>query len=166
MPGASLPPRIGVPRLSGYYSGMIYLASQSPRRAALLRQIGVEHEVYVSNIDESRLASESPQEYVCRMATSKARVAFSELVKKQDCCVVLAADTTIELDGDIIGKPADRSHCHCILKKLSGRQHHVLTAVALATTEQLESTDHQPGALQESVTSGDRSLLCQCGTDG
>ena len=145
---------------------MIYLASQSPRRAALLRQIGVEHEVYVSNIDESRLASESPQEYVCRMATSKARVAFSELVKKQDCCVVLAADTTIELDGDIIGKPADRSHCHCILKKLSGRQHHVLTAVALATTEQLESTDHQPGALQESVTSGDRSLLCQCGTDG
>jgi len=52
---------------------MIYLASQSPRRAELLRQIGVEYEVYVSDIDESRLASESPEEYVCRMAKSKAR---------------------------------------------------------------------------------------------
>ena len=117
---------------------MIYLASQSPRRAELLRQIGVEYEVYVSDIDESRLASEPTDDYVCRMATSKARIAVSEIKKKQDSCVVLAADTTIELDGDIIGKPADRSHCHCILQKLSGRQHHVLTAVALATTERLE----------------------------
>jgi len=117
---------------------MIYLASQSPRRADLLRQIGVEFEVYASDIDERRLASESPDEYVCRMATSKARAAVSEVSKIQNSCVVLAADTTIELDGDIIGKPADRSHCQCILHRLSGRQHHVLTAVALATTERLE----------------------------
>ncbi len=117
---------------------MIYLASQSPRRAELLRQIGVEFEVYVSDIDESKLASETPTEYVCRMATGKARVAISELAGKREPCVVLAADTTIELDGDIIAKPVDRSHCHCILEKLSGRQHQVLTAVALATPERLE----------------------------
>jgi septum formation protein len=117
---------------------MIYLASQSPRRAELLRQIGVEFEVCASDIDERKLASESPREYVCRMATSKARMALSELAKTRDSFAVLAADTTIELDGDIIGKPADRSQCRCILQKLSGRQHHVLTAVALATTERLE----------------------------
>ena len=105
---------------------MIYLASQSPRRAELLRQIGVEFEVYVSDIDESKLASETPTEYVCRMATGKARVAISELAGKREPCVVLAADTTIELDGDIIAKPVDRSHCHCILEKLSGRQHGLL----------------------------------------
>jgi len=117
---------------------MIYLASQSPRRAELLRQIGVEFEVYASDIDEDRLITESPDEYVCRMAQTKARVAVDELANPRDSCVVLAADTTIELDGDIIGKPADRSHCRCILRKLSGRQHFVLTAVALATQERLE----------------------------
>lgn len=117
---------------------MIYLASQSPRRAELLRQIGVEYEVYASDIDESRLASETPQEYVCRIAQTKARVALAAISKTQDRCVVLAADTTIELDGDIIGKPADRDHCRCILQQLSGRQHDVLTAVALATPERLE----------------------------
>lgn len=117
---------------------MIYLASQSPRRAELLRQIGVEYEVYASDIDESRLASETPQEYVCRIAQTKARVALAAISKTQDRCVVLAADTTIELDGDIIGKPADRDHCRCILQQLSGRQHGVLTAVALATPERLE----------------------------
>jgi septum formation protein len=117
---------------------MIYLASQSPRRAELLGQIGVDFEIHASEIDESRLASEPPQDYVCRMAQTKARVALSDILKTRDSCIVLAADTTIELDGDIIGKPADRSHCHCILQKLSGRQHQVLTAVALATEERLQ----------------------------
>ena len=117
---------------------MIYLASQSPRRADLLRQIGVEFEVYASDIDERRLASESPDEYVCRMATSKARAAVSEVSKIQNSCVVLAADTTIELDGDIIGKPADRTQCCSILQQLSARQHLVLSAVALATQGDLK----------------------------
>ena len=117
---------------------MIYLASQSPRRAELLRQIGVEHKVHASDIDESRLDSEPPDEYVCRMAQTKARVAFAELSGVHENCVVLAADTTIEVDGDIIGKPSDTDHCSCILRKLSGRQHQVLTAVALATAEGLD----------------------------
>ena len=138
MPGPPLPSRIVGPGLSGYHIEMIYLASQSPRRAELLRQIGVEFEVYASDIDEDRLVTESPDEYVCRMAQTKARVAVDELAKTRDSCVVLAADTTIEFDGDIIGKPADRGHCCSILRRLSGRQHFVLSAVALATRERLE----------------------------
>jgi len=118
---------------------MIYLASQSPRRAELLRQIGVEHQVYASAIDESKLCSESPEEYVSRMAETKARVASAALAKTQACALVLAADTTIAIDGEIIGKPVDRDDCCQILRRLSGRQHLVLTAVALASGDQMES---------------------------
>ncbi len=123
---------------------MIYLASRSPRRAELLRQIGVDFAVHDVDIDESRLPAEAAGEYVCRMATTKARIAAAQIVDermvdeltaagRQESCAVLAADTTIALDDDIIGKPADRDQCRCILQRLSARQHQVLTAVALAT---------------------------------
>jgi septum formation protein len=118
---------------------MIYLASQSPRRAELLRQIGVEYEVYASAIDETMLATESPEEYVSRMAETKARVASAAIAKTRACGAVLAADTTIVLDGEIIGKPSDQDDCCRILRRLSGRQHQVLTAVALASGDRLES---------------------------
>jgi septum formation protein len=112
---------------------MIYLASRSPRRAELLRQIGVDFRVHDIDIDESRSPGESATEYVCRMATTKARIALEQIAGQQESSVVLAADTTIALDDDIIGKPADRDQCRCILEQLSARQHLVLTAVALAT---------------------------------
>jgi len=118
---------------------MIYLASQSPRRAELLQQIGVEHQVYGSAIDESKLDTESPEEYVIRMAETKARVAYAAIARTQVSAVVLAADTTIAVDGEIIGKPVDRDDCCRILRRLSGRQHQVLTAVALASGSRLES---------------------------
>ena len=111
---------------------MIYLASRSPRRAELLHQIGVEFLVHDIDIDESRSPAESVAEYVCRMATSKARIATEQIAGRQELCVILAADTIIALDDDIIGKPADRDQCRCILGQLSARQHLVLTAVALA----------------------------------
>ncbi len=114
---------------------MICLASSSPRRAELLRQIGVEFIVHATHIDESRWEQESPVEYVCRMATSKARAAARELAASERLLPVLAADTTIALDGDIIGKPADRAQCRDILERLSSRQHLVLSAVALATDD-------------------------------
>ena len=117
---------------------MIYLASQSPRRAELLRQIGVEFEVYATDIDEQVNAGESPEDYVSRLAQSKARVAAAEISKSHGTWVVLAADTTIAIDGDIIGKPDDVAHCHCILSRLSAREHQVLTAVAVATPDRVE----------------------------
>jgi len=126
---------------------MIYLASRSPRRAELLHQIGVEFQLHDIDIDESRLPAESATDYVCRMATSKARIAAAEIAAEkivdekstgqQKPAVVLAADTTIALDDDIIGKPADRGQCRCILERLSARQHLVLTAVALATADDI-----------------------------
>jgi septum formation protein len=131
---------------------MIYLASRSPRRAELLRQTGVEFQLHDIDIDESRLPAESATDYVCRMATSKARIAAAEIAAEQVVderivhqlragqqrpVVVLAADNTIALDDDIIGKPADRDQCRCILERLSARQHLVLTAVALATEDDI-----------------------------
>jgi len=121
---------------------MIYLASRSPRRAELLRQTGVEFLLHDIDIDESRLPTESATDYVCRIATSKARIAAAEIAAEQlagwqESGVVLAADTTIALDDDIIGKPADRDQCRCILERLSARQHLVLTAVALATADDI-----------------------------
>jgi len=112
---------------------MIYLASRSPRRAELLDQIGVKFKVHAVDIDESRQRDETPIDYVYRMARKKAEVAAAEITLRQANYRVLAADTTIALDDDIIGKPADPEECRCILAKLSGRQHRVLTAIALAT---------------------------------
>jgi len=132
---------IGDPgQLSGYHASMIYLASRSPRRTELLHQIGVEFLLHDIDIDESRLSAESATDYVCRMATTKAgiareQIAHEKISTQQESCVVLAADTIIALDDDIIGKPADRDQCRCILERLSARQHLVLTAVALATVE-------------------------------
>ncbi len=116
---------------------MIYLASRSPRRAELLHQIGVEFSVHALDVDESRHGGETPAAYVCRLAEHKARVAAEALEQTDSDYRVVAADTTIAIDGDIIGKPADASGCRCILERLSARQHLVLTAVALATPGQI-----------------------------
>ncbi len=116
---------------------MIYLASRSPRRAELLHQIGVEFSVHALDVDESRQGGEAPAAYVCRLAEHKAQAAAAALEQTDPDYRVLAADTTIAIDGDIIGKPADAGGCRCILERLSARQHLVLTAVALATPGQI-----------------------------
>ena len=113
---------------------MIYLASRSPRRAELLDQIGVEFKVHALDIDESVRPGEAADEYVCRIAETKARQAAGQLASVDADFRVLAADTTIAIDGDIIGKPADACQCRGILEQLSAREHLVLTAVALATS--------------------------------
>ena len=121
---------------------MIYLASSSPRRAELLRQIGVEFRVLAVDIDESQLAAETPEQYVCRVAKAKAE-AVDKVADNSDI-PILAADTTIAIDGTIIGKPDGQKHCECILSKLSGRTHQVLTCVALryqGTTKLVLSTN-------------------------
>ena len=110
---------------------MIFLASQSPRRAELLRQIGVEFSVRVADIDESQLRDETPETYVRRIAAAKARAVFERETDDTRGIPVLAADTTIALDGEIIGKPDDVGDCCRILRRLSGREHDVLSAVTL-----------------------------------
>ena len=111
---------------------MIYLASASPRRQELLRQLGVEFEVMPSNILEVRQAGESPADYVLRVARDKAQFVARQ-VKERGLPVfpVLGADTEVVLDGEILGKPQDRAHGLALLRRLSGRTHEVLSAVCV-----------------------------------
>lgn len=119
---------------------MIYLASGSPRRAELLHQIGVEYEILAVDVDESINSDESPTDYVCRMARSKAKAAAQKKLIDPQVDAVIAADTIIAIDDKIIGKPADRSQCQCILSLLSGRKHWVMSAVALLYQQNLDFT--------------------------
>lgn len=108
----------------------IYLASASPRRSALLRQIFVPHQILIPNIDESRLEGEPPADYVVRLARAKAQRIWDRL-KPAELRPVLAADTTVALGDVIFGKPRDRAEGVAMLQQLSGRVHEVFTAVAL-----------------------------------
>jgi septum formation protein len=110
---------------------VLRLASASPRRRELLAQIGVPHSVKAAHIDESRKPSESAREYVLRLAKEKAECVWREAANLP----VLAADTTVVVDGDIFVKPRDRDDALQMLAALSNRTHEVLTAVALATTD-------------------------------
>lgn len=94
--------------------------------------------MHAIEIDETRRPEEPPAAYVSRLAQEKARAAACDLAAQRPDYCVLAADTTIALDGDIIGKPEDRQQCRCILGRLSARQHLVLTAVALATPGRID----------------------------
>ena len=108
----------------------IYLASASPRRSALLQQIAIPHQVCVPDVDESRLAGESPAEYVVRLARAKAQRVWQHLTPDQRR-PVLAADTTVALGNDIFGKPQHRSEAVAMLQRLSGVTHQVFTGVAV-----------------------------------
>ncbi len=108
---------------------VICLASMSPRRRELLAQIGVPHTVVAAHVDETLLPDESPPDYVARLARLKA----ATVRRRGEALPVLAADTTVVLDGAVYGKPADRAEGLAMLAALAGRAHQVLTAVALAT---------------------------------
>ena len=115
---------------------MIYLASASPRRQELLRQLGVEFEVMPSNILELRQAEESPADYVLRVARDKAQFVAKQVNERGLLILpVLGADTEVVLDGEILGKPQDRVHGMALLRRLSGRTHEVLSAVCVVDQE-------------------------------
>ncbi len=111
----------------------IILASRSPRRRELLEQIGVEHEVIDIDINESWNENEMPEDYVCRIAIEKAR-AGKALLKKN--IPVLAADTAVVLDGEILGKAENRNDAITMLTRLSGKTHEVLSAVTVINTQE------------------------------
>ncbi len=106
----------------------LILASASPRRRELLEQLGVAYDCRPADIDETPQAGEKPADYVRRMAQEKAR---SIAPAAEPGSVVLAADTTVVLDDDVLGKPRDHFHGLAMLARLSGRSHSVLTAVCL-----------------------------------
>lgn len=118
----------------------IYLASKSPRRRELLRQIGVDFELMllrsdpdrVVDVSEDVLSDEDVHHYVARVAKEKGAFAFNLLLqRRQPLRPVLTADTTVTIDGEILGKPAGNREAVAMLERLSGRTHQVLTSVAV-----------------------------------
>lgn len=106
---------------------MLILASASPRRADLLRAAGIEFVVEPAEINEDPLPEEPPDQYVLRVARAK----VDAVACRKSGGLVLAADTTVVLDGAILGKPADPGEARMMLQALAGRDHDVLTGVAL-----------------------------------
>jgi len=104
----------------------VVLASASPRRRELLRLVGIEHEVLPADIDETLLPGEDPAAHAERLAREKAAA-----IHRPDA-VVIGSDTIVVVDGDVLGKPRDREHAAAMLRRLSGRSHVVITAVAVA----------------------------------
>jgi septum formation protein len=119
----------------------VYLASGSPRRRQLLKQIGVSFQVLKVDVDESVRTGETAPEYVTRLARAKAVAGTARIsaASPEPGIVVLGADTAVVVDGAILGKPADARDGERMLRLLSGRAHEVLTAVALATPQGVAS---------------------------
>jgi septum formation protein len=150
----------------------IYLASRSPRRRDLLKQIGVPFELLLLredlrrgvDVDETPLPDESPGIYVLRIARTKAetavrQIAYRGLPQKP----VLAADTTVVFDGQIVGKPDDAEHAARILRALSGREHQVLTAVVVALREQIETQISVSSVWFREIAEADIRRYCATG---
>ena len=106
---------------------MRVLASRSPRRIELLARAGVDVTVDPADIDESQFPGESARDYVVRMASAKSAV----VAQRHPGCTVIAADTTVDLGGEVLGQPADDDDARRILTALSGRTHTVRTAVSV-----------------------------------
>lgn len=121
-------------------TNIIYLASKSPRRRELLKQIGVQFELLMIreqssrlDVDEAPLAGEAPRDYVERIVLLKAAMGQKAMRERRlPLRLILTADTTVTIDGEILAKPVDREDAARMLKRLSGRSHQVLTAVAVA----------------------------------
>lgn len=116
----------------GYPVPMLLLASKSPRRRELLGRLGVPFAVLDIDIPEVRLPGESPEAYVCRVARAKAEAGW--LAAPEGTSAVLGSDTEVVLDDHVYGKPADADDAAAMLRSLSGRNHQVLSAVALRTS--------------------------------
>jgi septum formation protein len=125
----------------------IYLASRSPRRRELLAQVGVRFDLLLfrvpprddAEVNEDWQPGETPEGYVQRVARAKAEFG-ADLIARRAIIArpVLAADTTLDLDGEVVGKPRDEGDAIAILTRLSGRSHRVLTAIAMAQGERIE----------------------------
>ena len=119
-------------------STSLYLASTSPRRRELLRQIGVQLTTLSVDVDESPLLNESAQAYVQRLSQAKAEAGWRCVEAGQlPWMPVLGSDTSVVLDGVILGKPEDQVQCVEALMSLSGKTHQVMTAVTLQLAEKI-----------------------------
>ncbi len=114
---------------------LLYLASSSPRRREILEALGLEFSVEAVDVDEYRLADETPEKMVLRLAAAKARAAGID-----ESQLVIGSDTAVVLDGEVLGKPQNRDEAVTMLLSLSGRRHCVLTGVALRGPDGVQTT--------------------------
>jgi septum formation protein len=126
----------------------IYLASRSPRRRELLKQIGINFEVLImrsfpsvrADVDETPRPGETPADYVTRIAANKAMTGWLRALERRlPRLPVLGADTTVAIDGEILGKPTHADDAAKMLRKLSGREHEVFSAVSVALNDNVET---------------------------
>jgi len=116
----------------------VVLASASPRRTALLKQMGIEHLIVPAGIDETPRQDETPEALVERLASEKALAVKQRLVEQSDMTndtVILASDTLISFNGQSVGKPENKADSKRILSMLSGKTHEVLTAVSVLSNK-------------------------------
>lgn len=137
----------------------LILASRSPRRSELLAAAGIPFEVLAAEIDETPRAGEAPDAYVERLAIEKARAVLA----LRPAAAVLGADTTVTIDGLILGKPASAAEATDMLRRLSGRVHDVLTGVALVSAEGVHSAVDRTRVWFEAMTDEDISWYVESG---
>jgi septum formation protein len=138
----------------------IYLASASPRRRELLDQVGVPYRVYPAEIDEVQLAREPPHDYVLRLARAKAEAVWQALPARQQR-PVLAADTAVVLDGQVLGKPTDANAALEMLNALAGRCHEVLTGVTLRMAAGADSRLSRSEVRLRAMSPSERHSYCR-----
>lgn len=130
----------------------VVLASASPRRLELLDRLGVEPTVLPPDIDETPLPAEAADAYVVRLAVAKAAAVAATLTGD---ALVIAADTTVEIDGDILAKPLDAVDAAVMLRRLSGRRHRVFTGVAVRRGDDVRSEVVATGVRFAALTEAD-----------
>ena len=141
----------------------IYLASASPRREELLRQIGVPFTARPATIAEERLPQEPPADYVRRTARAKAAAVWASPAVQAAPRPVLAADTAVVVDDAVLGKPADTAEALEMLAALSGRSHLVLTAVAIHADDAAEDLLSTSEVRFRATTHAERVAYCATG---
>lgn len=140
----------------------IYLASASPRRRELLRQLGVAYRLLQVEVDETPLDEEHPCDYVPRLALAKAEAGLQALGRRRSA-PVLGADTAVVVEGMILGKPRDQEEGLAMLTRLSGCEHQVLSAVALVTPAQIAVKSHESRVRFRKLTADERAAYWETG---
>jgi len=124
------------------YMKQLILASQSPRRKSLLAQLGYQFTTQAADIDESVQSNETAKNYVLRLAQQKAKVIFATLSAQQQAeSVVIGSDTSVVIEGEILGKPLNEADCIATLLRLENKQHQVLTAIAVVSQDQANKNE-------------------------
>jgi septum formation protein len=142
----------------------LVLASASPRRRELLAQAGYSFTVDAADVDESPRVGEKPDAYVLRLAVEKAQAIFARRAALDEGCsdplIVLGADTSVVLDEEILGKPADAADARRMLQRLSGRTHRVLTGIAVVSSAGVVSDVETTEVVFAEISSPELDAYC------